>query len=287
MDNFFVITNKPKDPGLETTSFICSYLEKNHKKCTVVIRETLEKKLASEQENPLEIPEDTDCVLVLGGDGTLLQTARDTVHLDIPLVGINLGTLGYMAEVEKSNLQDALDRILRDEGFVEQRMMLAGNISSAKSGEIAGYALNDIVFCRQGELKVIAYDIYVNGQFLNRYEADGLIVSTPTGSTGYNLSAGGPIVEPKARLILITPICPHTLNSRSIILSPDDQIEVRIAPGHHGTVHNVFVSFDGSLNEELTTGDSVFITQSDKNIRFYRLNQVSFLEVLHKKMSEK
>ena len=145
-------------------------------------------------------------------------------------------------------------------------------------------ALNDIVISRSGPLQIITFNIFVNGQFLNQYSADGVIITTPTGSTGYNLSAGGPIVEPKARLMMVTPICPHTLNQRSIILAAEDEIEVTIPEGRNGKQQQVEVSFDGNHAMVLRTGDRVRIRQSEKTTDIIKLSRVSFLEILHKKM---
>ena len=140
-------------------------------------------------------------------------------------------------------------------------------------------SLQEAVPCR-------LFNIYVNGQFLNDYKADGMIITTPTGSTGYNLSAGGPLVEPRAKLIVLTPICPHSLNQRSIILSPEDVIEIEIPQGREGRIQTVEASFDGTHVIPLETGDRIRIVQSEKITEFIQLNQVSFLEVLHKKMSD-
>lgn len=149
-----------------------------------------------------------------------------------------------------------------------------------------GWALNDIVISRSGSLQIIKFNIYVNGQFLHEYNADGMIVTTPTGSTGYNLSAGGPLVEPKAQLITLTPICPHTLNQRSIILSPDDVIEIEIPQGREGRVQTLEANFDGSHVIPLRTGNRIRIVKSEKSTEFILLNKVSFLEVLQRKMAE-
>ena len=146
------------------------------------------------------------------------------------------------------------------------------------------WALNDIVLSRSGSLQIIRFDIYVNGQFLNSYNADGMIVTTPTGSTGYNLSAGGPLVEPRARLMMLTPICPHSLHQRSIILSPEDVIDIQIPECRRGGVQTVEVNFDGSHVIPLRTGDRIRVTRSEKVTEFIRLNQISFLDVLHRKM---
>lgn len=165
-------------------------------------------------------------------------------------------------------------------------MMLNGRAFLSEGRTEEGWALNDIVISRRGSLQIIRFNIYVNGQFLHNYDADGVIVTTPTGSTGYNLSAGGPLVEPKARLIMLTPICPHTLNQRSIILSPEDVIEIEILQGREGRKQTVEANFDGSHVIPLSTGDRVRVVKSEESTEFIQLNRVSFLEVLHKKMTD-
>ena len=186
--------------------------------------------------NASEIPAETECILVLGGDGTLIEAARDTIELDIPLLGINLGALGFLAEVEKANIEHALGLLIQDEYQIENRMMLNGQIYRGAECIESSHALNDIVITRSGSLQIIHFHIYVNGQFLKGYDADGVIVSTPTGSTGYSMSAGGPIVEPKAKLIVVTPICPHTLSTRSIVFSAEDEIVIEMIAGKKGNV---------------------------------------------------
>lgn len=295
MEHFYIITNGHKDRNLEKTNMIQEYLESRHKKCTVQIKEPGK---GQGYTDAAQIPEDVDCILVLGGDGTLLQAARDIVNRDIPLLGINLGTLGYLAEVEETGINAALNQLLEGGYEIEQRMMLSGRIVRGPvqdgnrlskyemdSSMEESHALNDIVITRCGPLQIIRFRICVNGQFLNEYQADGVIVATPTGSTGYNLSAGGPIVEPKAELILITPISPHTLNTRSIILSPRDKIEIEIGAGREESVQQVEVSFDGSSNLTLYTGDKVEIEQAATAASIVKLNKTSFLEVLHRKLS--
>lgn len=203
---------------------------------------------------------------------------------DIPLLGINLGTLGYLAEVESACAEEAVEKLFRDEYVREERMMLTGRVQTGEGKE--RYALNDIVISRCGSLQILNVRIYVNDRFLNNYCADGVIVATPTGSTGYNLSAGGPIVEPSARLLLLTPICPHTLNTRSIVFSPEDEITVEIPEGKDGNEQVVEANFDGSNTITLRTGDRILIRRSDRTTGIVRLNTESFLTVLHKKMSE-
>ncbi len=282
MKYFYLITNEVKDPEGFYTRKITAYLAAHGGKVVCTEHAASYPKLCKPD---LAKPEVPDCILVLGGDGTLLRAARNLLNQDIPLLGINLGTLGYLAEVEIAAIEEALDKLLADRFTREERMMLEGQVRRQDMTE-QNYALNDIVISRCGSLQVLTFQIYVNGQFLNSYSADGMIVATPTGSTGYNMSAGGPIVEPGASLLLLTPICPHTLNTRSIVLAPDDEIRIEIPKGKDGQRQTVEASYDGSHKVRLQTGDSIVIRRADKTTGILKLNTESFLTVLHKKMSE-
>ncbi|MBQ4537496.1 MAG: NAD(+)/NADH kinase [Lachnospiraceae bacterium] len=287
MKHFLVYSNAYKDKNLMVTNQLVSYLETKGQKVTLNLKEADWKSGAGEEsEEAKNIPRDVDCMIVLGGDGTVLQAARETKKLHIPIIGVNLGTLGYMTEIEPANLEEALDRLIAGDYEMESRMMLNGKVFFADNTEDEGWALNDIVISRSGSLQIINFNIYVNGQFLHDYKADGMIVTTPTGSTGYNLSAGGPLVAPKAKLITLTPVCPHTLSQRSIVLSPDDVIEIEIPSIRDGMSQDVEANFDGSHKIALKSGDRIRIVQSEKTTEFLKLNQVSFLEVLNKKMKE-
>ncbi len=282
MKYFYLITNEVKDPEGFYTRKITAYFAAHGGKVVCADHAASYSELCKPD---LAKPEVPDCILVLGGDGTLLRAARNLLNQDIPLLGINLGTLGYLAEVEIAAIEEALDKLLADRFTREERMMLEGQVRRQDMAE-QNYALNDIVISRCGSLQVLTFQIYVNGQFLNSYSADGMIVATPTGSTGYNMSAGGPIVEPGASLLLLTPICPHTLNTRSIVLAPDDEIRIEIPKGKDGQRQAVEASYDGSHKVRLQTGDSIVIRRADKTTGILKLNTESFLTVLHKKMSE-
>lgn len=286
MKYFYIITNRHKDPELVVTNRVKNYLEAGGGVCSIQVKEPGPFREKACTEN-VWLPENTECMLVLGGDGTMLQAARDTVEKRIPMLGINLGTVGYLAEIELPGIEAALERLLKDDYELEERMMLIGIVKSESGETTEDWALNDIAITRSGSLQIIKYSIYVNDLFLYSYSADGVMVSTPTGSTGYNLSAGGPIVEPKAKLLLITPICPHTLNTRSIVLSADDRITIEINAGREGEKLEVEANFDGSHKMTLQTGDRIEIKQSEKKTDIVKLSNVSFLEVLHKKMNEK
>lgn len=284
MEHFYVITNPTKDAELKTAHSIREYLAEHGKTCIVDMgtkRPDKEGYTYKEQ-----VREDVDCIIVLGGDGTLLQAVIDLAERDIPFLGINLGTLGFLAEVNKSGIEDALKKLINDDYEIEKRMMLLGKSYDEQGAKDTARALNDIVITRKGSLQIINFNIYVNGEFLHHYHADGIIVSTPTGSTGYNLSAGGPIVEPKANLILLSPICPHSMHSRSIVLSSEDMITVEIESGRDGERQEVEAIFDGSHKVTLRTGEKIEIRKSKKTTGIVKLSQVSFLEVLHRKMSD-
>ena len=285
MNTFYIITNHHKDEKLEVTRQIQEYLEKHGKTCFIQ-REA--KSGADEADykftNAAEIPENVECVLVLGGDGTLIQAARDTIKRNIPLLGFNFGTLGFLAEIEKENMYTALDKLMNDEFYLESRMMLTGTVYRNGQPVTTDIALNDIVLNRSGALRTINYEIYVNGDFLYSCPADGIIISTPTGSTGYNLSARGPIVSPSSSMILITPICSHSLTSSSIVLSAEDQVTVKMGPGRKNANEAAVVTFDGAHSANLIIGNYVEITQAKEVTRLVKISKKSFVETVRKKM---
>lgn len=282
MNNFYIITNECKDPDFKITYRVRDYLVKCGKNC--MIRSQNRNRQGHTDGSMLK--DDIDCVLVLGGDGTLLQAAVDLADLSIPFLGINLGTLGFLTEINKNDIEPALEKLLAEEYEIENRMMLVGYVYHSGQEKDNTRALNDIVITRKGSLQIITFTISVNGEFLHRYSADGIIVATPTGSTGYNLSAGGPVVDPKARLMVISPICPHSMQHNSIILSPEDEITITIETGHDGIRQEVEAIYDGSHRVTLFTDDKIVIKRSEKTTGIVKLNKASFLEILHRKMND-
>ena len=274
MEHFFIVTNDGKDADGQVTARVKKLLEKAGKTC-VLCRKDENKQIIRES-----VPEKIDCAVVIGGDGSLIEVARLLQGRNIPVLGINMGTLGYLTEVEVNHIDEAIEQILRGEYGLEDRMMLEGILSDGRKD----VSLNDIVVSRKTEIRIIHFRIYVNGELLNTYEADGVIISTPTGSTAYNLSAGGPIVEPTDSMIVITPICPHALNTSSIVLSAEDEIVVEIAEGRHEAVEEAMVAFDGADTMPLVTGDTVTIRKAGASTRLMRLSRISFLEMLRRKM---
>lgn len=274
MEKFYIITNYLKDEDYEITLRIQECIESYGKTCILCEKD--------DYENLLEdtIPDDIDCALVVGGDGTFIQASRKLFGRKVPMLGINMGTLGYLTEVEVQNVESAIEQLMTDNYSIEKRMMLYGSVQD----RMRDVALNDIVITRSGSLKILHFNLYVNGEFLNSYQADGIIVSTPTGSTAYNLSARGPIVEPTASLLVVTPICSHALNSSSIVLSDEDDIVIEIGSRRDNTVEEAAVTFDGADITPIRTGEVVHICKARETTKIIKLSKISFLETLREKM---
>lgn len=282
MRHFLIITNTYKDENGRLTGELAAYIRKKGGECDCFYSDGESKSEAAPALDKMDPA--TDCVMVLGGDGTLIRAASRLVDSRIPLIGVNLGTVGYLCELEESNVFDAVDRLMADDCMVEERMMLTGAGILGGVREEYGVALNDIVIHRTGELSVVSLIVYVNGEYLHTFRADGIIVSTPTGSTGYNMSAGGPIVDPKAQMILITPINAHNLNSRSIVIGAEDEVVVEIGRRRSQKDEKLEVSFDGDTAARLVVGDKFSIRKASDTTRILKLSNKSFLEILSKKM---
>ena len=284
MKKFYIIANSEKDEGMQVAGMTARYLESHGCFCMIRPATSRGREPFHHYTDINHIPEDVECVIVLGCDGTLLQAARDVVSRQIPLLGINLGTLGYLAEIDRESIEPALNHLMADEYVLENRMMLQGKVYHKGKMIAEDVALNDIVIGRDGPLRVIGFNNYVNGEFLNSYKADGIIISTATGSTGYSLSAGGPIVSPETNIMIMTPVAPHTLNTRSIIFPAGDEIAVEITHGVQMGQGKAIASFDGDTNISMTLGDKVVIRRSAQDTKIVKISNISFLEVLRKKM---
>lgn len=280
MKNFLIITNDGKDPKHEYCDKVVAYIQSKGASAYVA------KKQPGNCERNI-VPSDMsfDMCLVLGGDGTMLRAARDCRHLDVPILGINLGTLGFLTDVDKDKYEQAIDRVMNDDYITQSRMTISGKLNKKDETVELLPALNDITVTRKGSLHIIRFRVYVNGQYLCLLKADGIIVSTPTGSTGYNMSAGGPIVQPGCELIVITPICAHSMNMRPIVIGADDTVEIVIDEDGDGEEIKAEVNIDGSDRFDLATDDRIFIEKSSYCMNLVRMKHTSFLQTLNKKMS--
>ncbi len=222
--------------------------------------------------------ETIDFALSVGGDGTFLTTASLVGHLDIPILGINCGHLGYLAEVQTDNIDAVLDQLITNNYTIEQRRML--EVTCQYEGKIASpYALNEVAILKSGLSSMITVDVTLNGEFLHNYKADGLLIATPTGSTAYNLSVGGPLLDPHVSAIILTPVATHSLNIRPLVVLDDSKIDVKIS-SRNGSY---LLSVDGRsqvLNQDI----QLHIERSQRTIKLVRINGQTFMQSLKEKL---
>lgn len=228
---------------------------------------------------PGELVEQADLVLTLGGDGSILHAARVVGARGTPILGIRLGGLGFLAEVYLDEIYDRLHRLVEGRYNIEQRMTIAANVSVA--GDVGHYvALNDFVFNRARPLRMLSIRVCVDGAYLNTYSADGLIISSPTGSTAYSLSVQGPIVVPHLDAMVINPISPHSLTARPVVVPANSGITVEMESGEN----DLLMSVDGQIEVALTTSSQVAITKGDYSINLVVWRERTFFDVLRRKM---
>lgn len=285
MKRFCVITNRDKEDSNRKAVYIQEYLEQKGGKCLILENRRVISEGVLHYTEADKIPEETECVLVLGGDGTMIQAAIDLVHSKLPILGINMGTVGFLTEVEPQNLERALDLMLQDKYTIENRIMLRES-SVTPTGTSSGkacYALNDVVLSKRGDCRLITIKVYINDELADIYRADGLIISTPTGSTGYNLSAGGPVMVPDTEATVITPICAHSLNKRSLVVSAMDRIVLELGQTKDFQEDEAVLVVDGRTVRGLSTGDRLEVLVPEDQTRIVKLSGVSF----YKKMRDK
>ncbi len=227
-----------------------------------------------------DLPAAVDLLIVLGGDGTLLSVGRLVINRNIPILGVNLGTLGFLAEVSIREMYPALERILRGEYAIDHRMMLKARVY--RQGSCIGdyRVLNDVVVNKGALARIISLEVVVDGSYLTTFQADGLILSTPTGSTAYSLSAGGPIIYPSLSSILLTPICPHTLTNRPIILPVNSILEITLKNDQR----DVLLTLDGQVGSSFLKDDVAVIQQSEYTVPFIKSPFKDYFEVLRTKL---
>ncbi len=227
-----------------------------------------------------DIPEGTDLVVVLGGDGTLISVARLIGDREVPILGVNLGSLGFLTEITLDELCDSVDRYLSGNYRISERMML--QVTVVRDGrEIEGNrVLNDVVINKGALARIIDLETTINGCYLTTFKGDGLIISTPTGSTGYSLSAFGPVLYPELDCFVLTPICPHTLTNRPIVVASDSVIKVELKCINEA----VFLTLDGQVGVELKCGDEIRIRKAERRTRLIISSSKDYFEILRTKL---
>lgn len=281
MKKIGVLPNIQRDINLDYTKSIVRWLiERGHKPYIIDKISNILGYNCKSFDNKYDLCRESDFVVVLGGDGTILHQASFCALYNTPLIGINLGTLGYLTDVDKSDGKKALEKILKEEYTIERRMMLEakleGDISSSH------IALNDVCIVRGALSKIITVNIIINNRYIDTYKSDGIIVSSPTGSTAYNFSAGGPILKPDLDTMVITPICPHKIYSRSSVVSGDDLVSIQI---DDSSQDDVIISIDGKNVYNLKKGQVLNISKSKYYTSIIRTNNLSFYDILRNKFS--
>lgn len=274
------ILTKPKFPEVKATLHaVVSWLRERHMD---VVLDTTSAALLGEQGGmqKTQLVGKADALLVLGGDGTMLNAARLAAERSIPILGVNMGGLGFLTEVRLDHLYPSLERVFANDFVLDERLMLKTHVH--RHGEIVahGVVLNDVVISKGTLARMIELRIAIQGQFVTNLRGDGLIVSTPTGSTAYSLSAGGPIISPAVQSLILTPICPHTLTHRPLIVPGNVEIEVTLTSRDDGAM----ATLDGQVGIAMTQGDTAVIKASEHRTRLIRFPESHYYDVLREKL---
>ncbi len=277
MKRFCIIANQAKDENREHTNRITRFLQEQ--KCVVCSVIFLEPTHTG-RDISREIPDDAQAAIVLGGDGTFLHVAKALWSKNLPMFGINLGNLGFLTVSEIHTAEPALTALIRDDYRIQKLPLLA----AGKAGEESWYAMNDVVISRSGYSRLLHFQVFVDGEQVGDYQSDGVILSTPTGSTGYSMSAGGPLVSPDVALVLITPICPHSLHARPLVVSSQAVITVRLLATFRSRQEEALVTVDGDECGTLSTGEECVVCTSNRQISVLQLPEAAFWDRVRKKL---
>jgi NAD+ kinase len=283
MKNIGVITNKDKDKGLIYTNQLIDSIAK-HGGHAILPTPSSKSGLDGLDSETEEICGNCDLIICLGGDGSFIRTARIACRYDLPILGINLGSLGFLTDIEKGEIDKAVESIINENYKIEERMMLSSKIYKGGKLFAQDVALNDVVISRAGIPRILHLSLFMDDNFVEMFPCDGIVVATPTGSTAYSLSAGGPIVEPTSKLIIVTPVCPHILYSRSFIAEEERHIKVCVADGFQ---HDAIVTVDGQKLYEITGGDYIEVEKTDNKVKILKINSKNFFTVLRNKIYDR
>lgn len=274
MKHFYIISDRKKDIHHETAEEIKRYLE-SHGKCARIVGGS----------SQIQEDEQMDMVIVLGGDGYVIQAAKVLAGRDVPILGVNFGTLGFLTEVERPRIYQALEAVLEGHYEVERRMALRCRMQSGEGEAMERLAINELIIGKQDFGHMITAKVYVDDELLDSYVADGVLVSTPTGSTAYNLSAAGPVLAPGMEAMIITPICPHSLNKRSLVVSSQSKLRMEVGKTKLTYNDEATVLADGEVICTLQTGDEVWIEKAEETFGMVRLGDAGFFERMRSKLN--
>ncbi len=275
-----LIANTSKSKALTVMNQVCNYFDDKEQS---YILETKSAQLLNQDVNSMlyqDLAEVVDVVIVFGGDGTFLKAARTFADSSMSILGINLGQLGFLTDVEVEQLEGALDKLLAGKYEIEERIILEGTVIRKKKIVNRVIAINDLVINKGSFSRIIKLETKIDGEYIATYPADGLIIACPTGSTAYSLSAGGPIVNPKMKSLIVTPICPHSLNSRSIVTADEEEIEVRIDADHN----EIMLTVDGQDSFPVLAQDIIKINKSNLLTKMIKLEGYNFYKILRNRL---
>lgn len=280
MKKIGLIANPTKKKAIKVLKKVCRWLEEQDRDYI------LEKKSAeltnhnSKGIDYAKIVDYVDGVIVFGGDGTFLKAARTFANSDVAILGINLGSLGFLTDIELKDLEEGLKNLYQGKYNIEKRMILEGKITRDDKIVKDVIAINDLVINKGPFSRIIKLKTFIEGEYLTTYPGDGLIIACPTGSTAYSLSAGGPIVNPKMKSLIITPICPHTLHSRSIVTTADEKIRVEVETDHD----EVMLTVDGQDSFSILSDDIIEISRSSLTTTIIKLEGYNFYKILRNRL---
>lgn len=279
MKKIAVVPNRNKDIGLIYAKRAVSVLKG---KAEIYMEDIFsESGIDVEYLSEKELYNKADTVIVLGGDGTILRAAPQCAEKNIPILGINLGTIGFMSEVEPAGTETALEKFLKGEYIIQNRMMMAVDVYYENKVE-SYHALNDVVISKKLNSKLAHTRVYSEDELVNTYTSDGMIVATPTGSTAYSLSAGGPVVDPLMQMFIVTPVCPHMLTARTMIMSAEKVITLTFDPNFEAYMS---VAVDGDIRAEIDTASRVVVRKSELTAQLIKIQPRSFYDTVIMKLS--
>lgn len=284
MKKIGIIPNLLKDSELTMTKQVVRWLSENGFTVYVTHHIGVQLDITCQHVEEEELYTLCEAIVAIGGDGTILGIAQKACGYEIPIIGINLGRLGFLADIEQSRVEELLGKLLVDDYEIEERMMLMVKIIEPSGETLRFYALNDISVTRGSCSRITEFEMFINDAYLDIYAADGVVVATPTGSTGYNLSAGGPIVSPSAKNIIVTPICPHTIYSRTIVVSDTDKVRIKT---HNSLGNTLELGVDGQTKAYITPYHQIEIEKAPFTTKLIKLSEHDFFEILRKKIVER
>src|SRR6056297_120910 len=275
-----LVLNTEKDNSLEVSKKLIKLIKEKDLDYLLEKEGAKELELNHKRASFDTLRKEADLIIVFGGDGTFLHTSLNFIGTGIPLMGINLGRIGFLTEIETNELDEALDHISANNFRIENRNTLEVCIKREGKNIQKKYAVNDVVINRAADGEMLKVDMHINKEFVNSYRGDGIIVSTPTGSTAYSFSAGGPIINPQVKALLITPLCPHAVHVKPMVISDDEIIEIDV----EGQKDKIFLTTDGRDSIKIKQDDIVRIKSSQQEISLIKFPDRTFYTILRNKM---